>query len=117
MSSILEIGNNKIKCQKFTPKALVETMLNLMDYNSNLMGKTVLENSFGSGNILKSIVIRYIESAIADGFNKSQISAGLSRDIYGIELDKELYSNCLSELNRILLSTTMYLWLRYPSAR
>ena len=104
MSSILDIGNNKIKCQKFTPKALVDTMLDLMGYNANLMGKTVLENSFGSGNILKSIVIRYIESAIASGLSKSEISAGLSRDIYGIELDKKLYINCLSELNSILLS-------------
>lgn len=104
MSSILEIGNNKIKCQKFTPEMLVQTMLDLMDYNTNLIGKTILENSFGSGNILKAIVVRYIESAIAEGFTKSEISDGLSRDIYGIELDKELYTNCLSDLNSILLT-------------
>ena len=91
MSSILEIGENKTKCQKFTPSALVDTMLDLVNYNTDLMGKTILENSFGSGNILKAIVVRYIESAIADGFDKSEISAGLSKDIYGIELDKELY--------------------------
>ena len=63
MSSILEIGENKTKCQKFTPSALVDTMLNLVNYNTDLMGKTILENSFGSGNILKAIVVRYIESA------------------------------------------------------
>lgn len=104
MSSILEIGENKTKCQKFTPSALVDTMLDLVNYNTDLMGKTILENSFGSGNILKAIVVRYIESAIADGFDKSEISAGLSKDIYGIELDKELYNNCLSDLNAILLA-------------
>ena len=47
MSTILEIGENKIKCQKFTPSALVDTMLNLANYNTDLMGKTILENSFG----------------------------------------------------------------------
>lgn len=37
MSSILEIGKNKTKCQKFTPSALVDTMLNLVNYNADLI--------------------------------------------------------------------------------
>ena len=90
MSSILEIGENKTKCQKFTPSALVDTMLNLVNYNTDLMGKTILENSFGSGNILKAIVVRYIESAIAAGIDLVSISAGLAQDVYGIELKKLL---------------------------
>ena len=102
MSSILEIGENKTKCQKFTPSALVDTMLNLVNYNTDLMGKTILENSFGSGNILKAIVVRYIESAIVAGVDSLSISAGLAQDIYGIELDKTLYDNCVEELNAIL---------------
>ena len=104
MSSILEIGDNKTKCQKFTPSALVDTMLNLVNYNTDLMGKTILENSFGSGNILKAIVVRYIESAITEGIDTRSISAGLGKDIYGIELDKTLYENCVTELNAILKS-------------
>ena len=101
MSSILTVNNNKNKCQKFTPSDLVEKMLDLADYKSELMGKTVLENSFGSGNILKEIVVRYIKSALKDGYSLQDISSGLGRDIYGIELDKELFENCLSELNNI----------------
>lgn len=104
MSSILEIGENKTKCQKFTPSALVDTMLDLVNYNTDLMGKTILENSFGSGNILKAIVVRYIESAIAAGIDLVSISAGLAQDVYGIELDKNLYDNCIVELNAILKS-------------
>lgn len=104
MSSILEFGNNKTKCQKFTPRALVDTMLDLLNYNTNIMGKTILENSFGTGNILKSIVVRYIKSAIAAGIDKETISAGLAQDIYGIELDKNLYEQCIEELNEILIT-------------
>lgn len=102
MSSILENGNNKTKCQKFTPAALVDTMLDLVNYNTDLMGKTILENSFGTGNILKAIVVRYIESALSAGVDQTKISAGLARDIYGVELDKELYNNCIADLNEIL---------------
>lgn len=102
MSSILETGRNKIKCQKFTPLALVNSMLDLLGYTKNLMGKTILENSFGAGNILKEIVIRYIEEARTAGIVAELISAGLTRDIYGIELDKSLYNDCISDLNAIL---------------
>lgn len=102
MSSILEIGNNKIKCQKFTPDILVETMLDLVNYSTNIMGKTILENSFGTGKILKAIVIRYIENAIKEGCDKTDISVGLARDIYGVELDKKLYDGCVAELDCIV---------------
>lgn len=102
MSLILETGNNRIKCQKFTPNSLVKTMLNLINYKNEIMGKTILENSFGNGQILKAIVIQYIESAMKKGCDKELISQGLSNDIYGVELDKELFYNCINELNQIV---------------
>ena len=101
MSSILETGNNKDKCQKFTPDSLVETMLDLANYKTDLIGKTVLENSFGTGKILKTIVARYIESALNAGVSVVAIAEGLSQDIYGIEIDKELFEKCISDLNAI----------------
>ena len=104
MSSIIEIDKIKSKCQKLTPDTLVETMLNLAEYTTGLMGKTILENSFGSGSILKEIVVRYIRDALKSGYDLQTISQGLSHDIYGIELDKELYDKCLIELDRIVNS-------------
>lgn len=101
MSSILETGNNKTKCQKFTPDTLVDTMLDLAGYTTNLMGKTILENSFGTGNILKAIIVRYIKSAINEGYDGYAISRGLSTDIFGVELDETLFENCVVELNDI----------------
>lgn len=98
----MENGNNRAKCQKFTPNNLVETMLDLAGYTTNLMGKTILENSFGSGNILKTIVARYINSAINEGYSREAISQGLSNDIFGVELDETLFEKCISELNVIV---------------
>ena len=82
------IGNNKSKCQHFTPLKIVESMLDLAGYKENLIGVTVLENSFGSGNIIKAVVKRYIEDALSKGISKRKIANGLGRDIYGIELDE-----------------------------
>lgn len=102
MNSILQTGRNKAKCQKFTPKVLVNTMLDLMNYKDNLIGKKILENSFGSGNILKEIVVRYIEDAIKRRLDGRTIANGLAHDIYGIELDEALYKECITDLNAIL---------------
>lgn len=100
--NILDIGNNKTKCQHFTPERIADTMLDLAEYNNNLIGKAVLENSFGSGNILKAIVKRYIAYSLSQNMAVEDIAKNLENDIYGIELDQSLYENCLNELNAIL---------------
>lgn len=47
-------------CKIFTPDTYVTELLDIAGYNWNLMGRSVLENSCGDGNILKEIVRRYI---------------------------------------------------------
>ncbi|WP_132381859.1 hypothetical protein [Muricomes intestini] len=56
--------SNKDKCQKFTPVDMVQKKLDLAGYTTNLTGKRVLENSFGSGNMLLEIVRRYIKNCL-----------------------------------------------------
>lgn len=102
MSSIFDNEKNKRKCQIFTPESMVNIMLNLADYTTNLLGRKVLENSFGTGNILKSIVKRYIISCINENIAPQIISEGLGNDIYGIELDQKLFDKCKQELNAIV---------------
>lgn len=43
MKSILETENNREKCQKFTPPNIVENMLDMAEYNVNLIGKGFLK--------------------------------------------------------------------------
>lgn len=102
MSNILDVSNNKRKCQKFTPEDMVNTMLDLIGYSADLMGKKVLENSFGSGNIITVIVKRYIEDCIRSGIGVDVIAQNLSKDIIGIERDKSLFGKCIRKLNKII---------------
>ncbi|GFZ32439.1 DNA methyltransferase [Clostridium zeae] len=102
MSFIFDNKKNKKKCQIFTPQSMVDTMLDLAGYTTNLLGRRVLENSFGTGNILKAIVIRYIDSCLNDNIPFEIISENLGKDIYGIELDNELFYKCKEELNAIV---------------
>ena len=104
MNPIIANERNKKKCQKFTPLNKVDDMLDLAGYSRDLFGKKVLEYSFGSGNIIKQIVKRYVEDALTQNIDVNNISSGLSADIYGIELDPQLYDQCISDLNEIVRS-------------
>lgn len=90
------------KCQVFTPIDYVEELLNSVGYTENLYGKKILENSCGDGNILVAVVQRYIKDCRKRGLSKTKIKEGLSKDIYGVEIDAEQYDKCILNLNKIL---------------
>ncbi|MBO4857975.1 MAG: Eco57I restriction-modification methylase domain-containing protein [Treponema sp.] len=91
------------KCQVFTPKDYVEKLISCIEY-ANPYGKKLLENSCGVGNILGSIVKKYIDNCKALNFSKKKIAQGLASDIYGVEIDFEAYQECINNLNSILLA-------------
>lgn len=86
--------------QIFTPDKYVEDMLDRIGYVNNLVGKTVLENSCGQGNILVSIVNRYIKDAKAQGLTNEHIAESLSQNIMGFEVDREQWEKCIEYLDR-----------------
>ena len=85
-------------CKVYTPDSCVSILLDEVGYISNLYGKKVLENSCGSGNILRHIVARYICDAKAQGYSDEQIKLGLENDITGIEIDPIAYQKCKRRL-------------------
>lgn len=89
------------KCQIFTPDGYVKKLLDCIQYCENIYDKNILENSCGDGNILAVIVERYIDDAKAHGLSNQQIKKGLSKHIYGVEIDPEQYKKCLQKLNSL----------------
>ncbi len=90
--------------QIFTPDRYVEDMLNRIGYVKNLVGKTVLENSCGQGNILVPIVNRYIKDAKIQGLSNEHIAESLSRNIIGFEVNREQKEKCIEYLDKICSS-------------
>lgn len=86
--------------QIFTPDKYVEEMLNRIGYVKNLVGKTILENSCGQGNILVPIVKRYIKDAKSQGLSNEHIAENLSRDIIGFEINRKQWEKCIEHLDR-----------------
>ena len=81
---------SKDKYQIFTPNDIVKEMLNQIGYTKTVFNKKIIDNSFGSGNILSHIVDRYINISLNEGYSLNEIRKGLSRDIHGYEIDLEL---------------------------
>lgn len=88
-------------CQIPTPIEYAKTMLDYAGYQTELYGKSVLENSCGEGNILCEIVRRYIEDAIAHDYSKTEIVSGLERDVEAFEIDKKKADICIKKLNYV----------------
>lgn len=88
-------------CKIYTPDKWVGLLLDEVGYKSNVYGKRVLENSCGTGNILRRVVERYIVDAIAQGYSSEDIKSGLERDIIGLEIDTKACVICKRRLTCI----------------
>lgn len=95
------------KCQRFTPQNYAEKLLDCVGYTHGLYGKRILENSCGDGNILTVIVRRYIEDCKERGLSRTKIKNGLSKDIWGVEIDSQQIKKCVNKLNDILLKNNI----------
>lgn len=89
------------KCYIFTPKHIVDKMLDEAQYIDKLYGKKFLENSCGEGNILCEAVVRYIKNCLKENRSKQEIKLGLERDFMGIEYDAVNQNKCIENLNKI----------------
>jgi hypothetical protein len=96
------MGKQKNNCKVFTPPEVVCKMLDIIGYNKTLYGKKVLENSCGDGQFLIEIVTRYINVSRSEGYTDEQICRGLERDIYGFEIEEDIFRTCLCRLNELL---------------
>ena len=104
METVIDEIDIKNKCQIFTPETIVKKMLDCAQYNNGLLGKKVLENSCGDGQILTKIVVAYIESARKDCLSDSKIIKGLEDDIVAFDIDEKQIEKCKSNLSELALS-------------
>lgn len=88
-------------CKVYTPKEYVIEVLDAIGYINNLHGMTVLENSCGIGDILCTVVERYIVSSFQDGFTLQETKTGLESDICGTEIDHVSVVECKKNLSAI----------------
>ena len=96
--------NEKIKIlgQVYTPKSIVNDMLDLLGYNSDkILGKHIIDNSCGDGAFLTEIVERYIKEYKRKNNSLLDIEKDLATYIHGVEIDRSEYLKCIDNLNSV----------------
>lgn len=85
----------------FTSPRVVSFMLDLIGYTSDrdLSLYNILEPSFGNGEFLKEIQQRISLSSEKYGFDASEV---MSHNVYGCEIDKTKFVNCIDGLKKIM---------------
>jgi adenine-specific DNA-methyltransferase len=92
-NTLLEEEKIKQNGEVFTPKWVVEKILDMSDYiGEKILKKYVMENSFGQGAFIDIIIERYIVEGTKKGMSQSEIQEDLSKYIYGIELNFDNFS-------------------------
>ncbi len=104
MLDILQKGiqHNIIKNsgQVYTPKYIVDNILDTVGYNSNnILEKHIIDNSCGNGAFLIAIITRYVK-AYKKKYNKvdSKLYQDLKKYIHGVEIQESEYYECLQNL-------------------
>ena len=96
------MSNVKHRGQVFTPMNIVNLMLDKIEYcDDNIQCNSILEPSFGDGAFLCEIVNRIIDYSALYNLTKNAIYEILD-NVYGIELDVDLYTATIEKLNAML---------------
>jgi adenine-specific DNA-methyltransferase len=87
----------------YTPEFMVNIILENIQYNNNaILCKHVIDNSCGDGAFLTEIVKRYVICARKMNIYDADIAKQLERYIHGIEIDRDAYNECITNLNFVL---------------
>lgn len=115
--------------QVLTPYHIVCAILDACGYSGcAVLGRFVMEPSCGDGAFLTEIVRRYIAAAKEARMTPEQTAADLSKYIFGIEIDEDMWHKCLARLDKIVSETlgsvrvqwqimhgdTLHLYANYP---
>ena len=91
--------------QIFTPAYLVEDILDFAGYATpdQIIEKHIIDNACGNGAFLSAIVRRYCLAYFEKygTTNKRELSRHLGKYIHGIEIDKDIYAECIANLNKV----------------
>ncbi|MEK7664677.1 MAG: N-6 DNA methylase [Patescibacteria group bacterium] len=83
----------------YTPRFIVENILDLASYKDDILKKNIIDNSCGDGAFLKEIVNRYCKVFLSQNENLEELRNQLQKYIHGIEIEGEEAEKCIQNLN------------------
>ncbi len=97
----MQISEKKLNGVVYTPKWIVELILDNLDYKNNIYERRIIDPACGDGVFLSIVVKRFIEDAKRKGIDNNVIKTKLENNIFGFDIDKIATEKCISILNNI----------------
>lgn len=89
--------------QYMTPTGIVNIILDSIGYfGEKTLTKRIIEPSFGDGSFLLEILERIIHYCQYKGIDEIKIKEYIEQNVFGIEIDSDLYAECIKKLNSLL---------------
>lgn len=96
----MEINDKKLNGVVYTPKWIVELILNKIDYKNHISDKKIIDPACGEGAFLSEVVERFIIDAKNDKLNKQTIIKRLENNIFGFDVDDIAIKKCVKILEK-----------------
>jgi len=97
----MQASEKKLNGVVYTPKWIVELILDKLDYKNSIYEKRIIDPACGDGAFLSVVVERFIEDAKRKGINNNAIKIKLEDNIFGFDIDKNATEKCISILSNI----------------
>lgn len=102
-SETVAISTEKLNGQFYTPKFIVDNILDLSGYHGQIiLKKHAIDNSCGDGAFLVEIVNRYCKEYLQQSNDLQNLKTELSTFIHGIEINEIECEKCIKNLNRVV---------------
>lgn len=93
--------DKKINGVVYTPKWIVNLILDQIDYKNNIYNKKIIDPACGDGAFLSEVLIKFIEDAKKAKKDKEDTKDKIENNIFGFDIDENAIKKCISTLNEI----------------
>ena len=97
----MKISEKKLNGVVYTPKWIVELILDRIGYKNSVSGKKIIDPACGEGAFLAGVVERFIIDAKNNKLNRQDIRKGLENNIFGFDIDSVATEKCIKILDEI----------------
>lgn len=95
----MEISDKKLNGVVYTPKWIVELILDKIEYKDNISDKKIIDPACGEGAFLSEIVERVIIDAKNNKLNDQNIIKRIENNIFGFDIDNTAIKKCIELLD------------------
>lgn len=97
----MKISEKKLNGIVYTPRWIVELILDNLDYKNNIYQKKIIDPACGDGAFLNEVLIRFIEDAKKAKIGNKTLKEKIENNIFGFDTDENAIEKCLLMLDGI----------------